>query len=258
MLKNVILVMTFALFSHVAHSKVYQSISPEVDARLVIVPSEGEGSFIIGFDGFGHEYDGQAMLYEKRNNTSDSRDGYYYQMVNAPFTTVRNNGRQTLIQGTIVPYIEVYLNGSDPVPMVLTSSADVAMEQRMLERYEQRQALPVSKVAAKKSVEAAIESFQSGCSTTLEPEIVWSDFSGDEEKAVPGLASHYLNALVEICNIDADYRGAVQDLQSISFTLSDDFGSHKVSLDEATIEVSLASSMENIKESSYRSLFERF
>lgn len=245
------------LFASFSHANVYHSIDAEIQSRLVILPTEHPDRFLIGFDGFEHEFDRQAMLYEKHMN-NHAREGHYYQMLGMPYTHVRNNGHTTLIFGTSVPYLEVHLAGRSPVKMVLTGSSDVAMKERIEQRYRKRQGYSVSRIEARKQITQTIAQLHTDCSATIKVQIDWDDFSGSEHRTTPALGARYIEALNQVCQRDDDYRQAVQEISKVKFVLAENHERHTIKRNDDQIVVELASDAPNITETSYAQLVALF
>lgn len=246
------------LFSSLGHANIYQSIDAEIESRLVILPTEHPEHYLIGFDGFKHELDGQAMLYEKRLNSRDARDGHYYQMLGMPYTHVRNNGHNTLIYGTLVPYLEVHLAGRAPVKMVLTGTSDTAMKERIAKRYSKRQGYSVSRIEAKKQLELATAKLYASCASRIKLEVDWESFSGSEQRTTPSIGARYIEALANICQLDDDYRQAVQEITEFKLVLADSPDQHQIKRNGSKIMVGLAAAAPNIMETSYTQLIALF
>ncbi|MEE2025503.1 MULTISPECIES: hypothetical protein [Alkalimonas] len=246
------------LCASLSYANVYHSIDAEIESRLVILPTEHPDRFLIGFDGFQHELDRQAMLYEKRLNSRDARDGHYYQMLGMPYTHVRNNGRTTLIFGTSVPYLEVHLAGRAPVKMVLTGPSDTAMKERIEQRYSKRQGYSLSRIEARKQVEQAAAQLHSDCAATIQVQVDWDSFAGSEHRTTPAVGARYIEALNQICQRDDDYRQAVLDISEVTLVLAESPEQHQIKRNGSQIVVGLASAAPNITETSYAQLVALF
>ncbi|MGI5309612.1 hypothetical protein [Rheinheimera sp. WS51] len=246
------------LISFTSQAKTYRSFDAEIDARLVIIPTDNNNQFLISFDGFEHPFDSQAMLYTVRDINSDPRNGSVYQMEGTPFTNVRNNKRTTLLMGSAVPYIEVYLADRAPIKMIFTDHSDTAMIQRVKQRYEQSQGYTISKIAAKKQVKQAVSSFKNQCHPSIKVDIDWPAFSSEADKTTPAIAARYIQSLAKICLQDEDYKQAVLELNEVNFTLSEDKTTHIIKRDGAKINIGLAKDNPNNLETSYIELMKLF
>lgn len=256
-MKKFLCLLTALLTSFASQANIYRSIDAEVDARLVILPAEHSDQFLISFDGFKHEFDRQTMLYEKHMNTNDARDGYYYKMVGTPYTTVRNNQTNTLLMGSIIPYIEVHLANRAPVKMVFTEQSDTAMQQRVQQRYLQQQGHTVSRIEAKKQINQAMHTLQTECNTNIKVQIDWDAFA-EPEHTTPALAARYIQALNKICLQDDDYKQAVQTITVLTFGRAKNQLKHQVKRNDQEVSIQLAKDSANISATSYIQLMDLF
>lgn len=92
-----------------SQANIYRSIDADVDARLIILPIEQSNQLLVSFDGFSHEFDHHATLYEKHM--------------------------------AMIPYIEIHLAERAPVKKVFTEHRNTAMQQGVQQHYQQKQAI---------------------------------------------------------------------------------------------------------------------
>jgi hypothetical protein len=237
-----------------SRSKVYRSISADVDASITLVPSSEENQFILAFKGFEHQIDGSAKLYRKVNESSNPADGHYFQLVGTNQVHLRSQGKETLVSGTLIPYLEVSLDGLAPIKMIFAYKADVYKAQKTQDQYRQFQSLLASGVEAKRALRQARESMLASCGGSAQLSFSSGDFS---QKNIPGMAVKALVALQHMCEQDADYKSAVSNLNQIRLLSSPKNDGFDVQVVDGVLSVSFEAQSANLYDRALEALKNR-
>jgi len=237
-------------------SKIFKSFDAQYQARVIISPAEKSGQFYINYRGFEHHYDNQTLLYKKIKN--DLGDGFNYQLIGLPITNIRNNKHKTLIFGTVVSYSEVFLDNDTVTRIAYVGDADIVQQRRVKAQYQERQLKVVSKVASSKMIKQAKSQFEKGCQTAVSVNVNWNNFKQQGLKTSPAKLAAYLTALEKVCQLDADYREAVQGIKHIKLSISKNIEQHKVELDNDTLFIAIGDQLANLPERSYQAIYESF
>jgi len=236
--------------------KIFNSFDAQYQARVIISPAEKSQQYYINYRGFEHHYDNQTLLYKKVKN--DLGDGFNYQLIGLPITNVRNNKHKTLIFGTVVSYSEVFLDNDSVTRIAYVGDADIVQQRRVKAQYQERQLKVVSKVAASKMIKQAKSQFEQSCQTAISVNVNWSDFKQQGLKTTPAKLAAYLTALEKVCQLDADYLEAVQEIKQIKLSVSSNIEQHKVELDDGTLSIAIGDQLANLPEISYKAIYDSF
>ena len=236
--------------------KLYKSIGADFNAQVTVVPAQQADHYLLQFNGFEHDIDGQTRLYVKKLNSSNIEDGYHYLLAGSNKVNFRNNTKYTLQNGNHIPTVQVYLKDKPMTNMVYSGAADISTPQKLLEKYQVRQGLTESKIAAKKQIKQAQSQFSTTCNTSLTIDIVWGSFEKINEKTTPGMLSNYLNSLAQLCELDKDYKAEIQSIEKLIAIPSTKTTVNSVSKDDNKLVISLAKNAPNVTESSYTALID--
>jgi len=236
--------------------KLYKSIGADFDAQVTIAPTEQADHYLLQFNGFEHEIDGQTRLYKKTLNSSNIEDGYHYILAGSNKVNFRNNTKYTLQNGNHIPTIQVYLTDKPMTNMVYSGAADISSPQKLLEKYQARQGLTESKIAAKKQNKQANTQLSATCDTSFSIDIDWGSFEDINAKTTPGMLSNYLNSLAQLCELDKDYRAEIQSIDKLVVNPSTEAKLNSVSRDGNKLVISLAKDAPNVSETSYTALID--
>ena len=236
--------------------KLYQSIGADFHAQVIVVPSQQANHYLLQFKGFEHDIDGQTRLYVKTWNSTNIEDGYHYRLAGSTKVNFRNNTKYTLQNGNHIPTFQVYLSEKSMTNMVYSGTADISSPQKLLTKYQARQGLTESKIAAKKQIQQAKSKFTTTCSTSLNIDIDWVNFENISAKTTPGMLSNYLHSLAQLCEIDKDYQAEIQSIDKLVVTPSSRLDENSVSRDGNKLVISLAKNAPNVSETSYTALID--
>jgi len=248
-----VLVNTAALAG--AKTKLYETYEGDVEGTIAVIPTDVENEFLIGYEGFEHAYDKQAFLYTRKPGNSGA-DSFVYEMNGVGATNFRSDGKRTLINGTSVPYYEVYLPGGLTFRVKYSAEANPNYKAEIQSRYASQQGLTQSKVKAKKSIAAATKAFTESCHSSLVVNIDWDAFEAIDQKNTPAMGSTYLKALQTICAIDDDYKNAIEDITTINISPSSPDSAHAADLQGNAINLQINKHVPNVSRSGYELLFD--
>lgn len=227
-------------------AKEYRAISAENNARILLVPQENDDQFLIYFEGFDSELDGLTKLYQKRNESNNRpEDGSYYQLIGTNRVNLRNHGKETLIHGTVIPYVEVFLPNRPATKMLFVGKADIYMSRKVIKMYDEYQGLAISGVQAKKQNRAAMESLKTNCGLKASLNVDDGTF---QSKGAVGVVSAVLSSLEKLCVADEDYRDAVASLTEINVSSPENSGDFYVDSKKSVLYLKLDETTANIKD----------
>lgn len=236
--------------------KLYNSIGADFNAQVLVAPTQQAGHYLLQFNGFEHEIDGQTRLYKKSPNSNNIEDGYHYLLAGSNKVNFRNNTKYTLQSGNHVPTVQVYLANKPMTNMVYSGAADIASPRKLQAKYQERQGLTESKIAAKKQIEQAQNLFSDTCNSSLSIDIDWNSFEKIDEKTTPGMLSNYLNSLSDLCEQDKDYQTEIQSIDKLTVKASQKTGVNSITRNSKELMISLTKSAPNVTETSYTDLID--
>lgn len=226
-----------------SHSKVYRSLSADVDATITVVPTEDDKQFLLLFKGFESAIDGTAKLYQKTPESSNPADGYHFQLFGTNQVHLRSQGKETLISGSMVPYVEVYLEGRAPIKMIFAYKADIVEARKVQDQYRRYQNIVTSGVEAKRALRQAHSDMLSSCAGSAELEF---DGAGFSQKSIPGMGVTALHALQKVCEQDDDYRVAAKNLKQIRLLASSEKNGFEVQAMDGVLSISFEAQSANL------------
>lgn len=237
--------------------KTYRSIGADFNAQVLVAPSQKSGYYLLQFNGFEHEIDGQTRLYKKvLNNSSNIEDGYHYLLAGSNMVNFRNNIKRTLQNGNYIPTVQIYLTDKPITNMVYRGPADITSPRKLQVKYQARQGLSDSKIAAKQHIKQANSRLIKACYTNLSIDVDWHSFEQIDAKTTPGMLTNYLNSLSKLCEQDKDYQAEIQSIDTISVKASDKEATNSVIRDNKELIISLTKSAPNVTETSYTDLID--
>jgi len=234
--------------------KIYKSINAEIDGTIIISQYGEKDNYLISLQGFEHRNDGETLLYRKKWHNSNLNKGYSYELVGTNTVILRNDGRQTLILGTLVPYSEVYLDRNISTKVVFSENGSQRLHDELVSKYRETQGILESKVKVKSLIKKANDNFASLCSQTLNIDIEWNKFSAINQKTTPGMLKGYLSAMTKICTKDDDYREALKNISTLKVTPSSHKGKDSISIKGNTMFIAIDKDTPNVSETSYQTL----
>jgi len=255
-LNLLLIAMCSSYVSAAESSKIFKSYEAEYKATVIVSPAEKKGFYYISFKGFEHDYDNSSLLYKKVKNSDGV--GVQYQLSGMNNINFKNNSHRTMINGTSIPYSEVFLDNDSITRVIYSGKADIVQERKVKQEYLDRQLTAISKVEAKSLISSAQKSFSKSCDTRVKLNISWSDFSKKGLKTTPAKTAAYFNALEKICAIDSDYFDAVKSITNIKISLSNDNEEHHAQLNGKTLTLEIGDQVPNIPETSYKLLYNIF
>lgn len=247
------LIFSFSVNAEVK-GKVYQSFDSENNGEIIVVPAEVDGHYYVNYKGFGHEFDKQTMLYEKIK--ADIGDGYRFKMVGTPFVNIKQDYYKTLINGTLVTYLNVFLPNDFKSKVVYVYDADITMARKVKESYHKRQLDVGSRVQASDYVNKSKKSLFEKCSNDVIVNVDWDAFKTKKSKPAPAKLSTYFKSLIKICAIDEDYLDAVREIKTINVIPSELAKKQRVDLNGTELTIHIATEQPNLPETSYQAIFD--
>jgi len=237
--------------------KTYNSIGADFNAQVLVAPSQKIGYYLLQFNGFEHEIDGQTRLYKKvLNNSRNIEDGYHYLLAGSNIVNFRNNIKRTLQNGNYIPTVQIYLADKPITNMVYSGPADISSPRKLQSKYLVRQGLSESKIAVKKQINQANSLLAKACHTSLSIDIDWDSFEKIDAKTTPGMLTNYLSSLSTLCEQDKDYQTEIQSIDTISVKASDKEATNNVTRNNKILIISLVKSAPNVTETSYTDLID--
>lgn len=235
-------------------SKVYKSFGAEYQATLTVVPADSDDTYYVSYQGFENHLDGSTLLYKKAPN--DVGKGYHLKMVGMPTINFRNEGYQTLINGTVYPYSTVYLDNDSATKVVYVGPADIVQVNKIKAQYKTRQLNVLSVIDAKKQIQEELEKLNATCESTIDTDIDWDKFAAQGNKKSPAKLVAYLQALETVCSIDEDYLAAIQDINTIDVTPSKTPSLQQAKIVNSTLHIEIGDNVENLPERSYKLIYD--
>ncbi len=234
-------------------AKVFTSINGNVNARLMITPYM-DGQYLIQFKNFEHPFDNKTFLYDKVFINTDKVKGYHYVMTGTQITSVKSLGKSILVRGSTTEYSEVLLNNRRPYKMIFGGAASRLEIDSARAQYVITQGILENKIAIKKYLQTTIAQFHKKCHKNLSVKIDWDTFVSNNQKTTPGMANAYIKSLIRVCQIDKDYRQAVNKINSLEFTLSKTPGKDKLTKTDNTIIIYIDAQIPNVQFTSFRKI----
>lgn len=247
----VFLFMLHASAQAVELAKHYQSYDADYVGNVYVVPYENN-QYLIYFDGFEHEIDGKAHLYEKSNNGIQDNN-YVYQMPFLNQTNFHSNNRSTLVHGSIRQYFEIHLANKAMTKVFYYDRVSPKKVRQIKELYLTQQGLLESKVAVKQAIKKATTELANVCGVTLITSIDWSTFV-KEQKTTPGMLVGLFDSMKTLCVMDSDYKIAIQAIKKLEVKLAKHSNLPKLSISADTLSIELDKDMSNIPQISYKLL----
>jgi len=240
-------------------AKIFKSHDTNSQGQVVIAPAPSPEQYYIYFDGFEQRFDGSVFLYNKLKNDSHS-PGHHYKLCGLTNVNVRDNNYHTLINGTVTPFYEIYLEHGFKTEVIFDSNASDEDSKLIANAYLVHQFEVESKAQAEIAIGTAKQAFESALATSIEITIDWDDFSKVQSDIAPAKVAAYLSALVRVSQIDDDYLEAVQAISELVVAPSKDGEQHQASLveQESKIMLSIGNRVPNLPETCFDLLYNAF
>ena len=225
-------------------TNVYQSISD--DAILIVTPYGDKDEYLAYFENFESSLDNKAKLYKKETTAQHSEEGFYFRLKGSNQINIQSKGRSILVNGSLLPYIEV-LDGQKPAAkMIFRERAGTFEADKAANRYKAYQGLAASKIEANKQIDSARANFEKSCDTKATLAIDWSAFEKQGMKTTPGMLQGHLTALADICGIDGDYLSAIKSIKEVKVTPAKSKGDHRVTHSGDTLSIEFDDTSANV------------
>ena len=224
-------------------AKVYKSHDADADVTVVAarIGSVDDGRVLMKISGVEHRIDRRVLLYEvQRDNAAGKR--FSYRLPQLGHRHFVNEGRQTLLRGTLRSYANVYV-GQRLVKVIYDKQASKTASATTLYRaYRRSQGAGVRPLAkAKQHIAAAAARVGKDCGSRAPTvHVVWAAFARRRLSPLAGAATAYLGALSELCRTDAAYRAAIAKLSAVQFRPARDGQQHRITLNGRILRVGLA------------------
>ncbi|VAW82175.1 hypothetical protein MNBD_GAMMA12-1017 [hydrothermal vent metagenome] len=231
-------------------AKIFTSINGNVNARLIVSPYM-DGKYLIQFKNFEHHFDNKTFLYDKVFINNNKVKGYHYVMTGTEIISFKSLGKSILVRGSTTEYSEVLLNHKMPYKMIFSGTPDKLEIGNVRAQYVITQGILENKIAIKKNIQITMARFHKKCHKNLSIKIDWDNFISNKQKTTPGMATAYIESLMQVCQIDKDYREAVNKINSIEFKLSKTPGKDKLTKTDNTITIYIDTQIPNIQFTSF-------
>jgi len=240
-------------------TKIFRSHDANSQGQIVIAPAPSLGFYYIYFDGFEQRYDGSVFLYHKLKNDNHC-PGHHYKLCGLTSVNVRDNDYHTLINGTITPYLEIYLEHGFKTEVTFDSNASEDDSKLIEQAYLTHQFIVDTKAQAQCAIDEAHRALEQATGTTLELTIDWLAFTNAQLDYTPAKVAAYLTALIRVSQIDSDYFEAVQAITNIEITPSNISDQHRAALveHETKFLLTIGDNVPNLPETCFDLLYNAF
>ncbi|MGZ3724015.1 MAG: hypothetical protein ACXVA9_13825, partial [Bdellovibrionales bacterium] len=168
----------------------------------------------------------------------------------SPFT-IHDSGHGTLVNGSLVPTMELFFKGSkDPVRVkVAGGNVDANALFMAYQSFQGHGGTNATKADLQKRIDAGLKAYRAGCGGSAKVSVDWASF--EKAKALPFAGGTYgaLAGLADLCSASTDFKSELTKITTFEINWQDTPGGEiKIARSPGKIKISFAKLAYNPRE----------